>query len=250
MNRLIDILKKFIEICNRFKFIKIIVYHKISIAILIISAVITFAWAFWLITNEVPSNIFVWDNWDNLFVWDNWDNFITVLTFIVAIAIGWQNYVRSWEENLPNKLTVHFVYNKEYIMSAYTVLLSSKSDLRAWAQQIGSQMIYFKGNSKNNERLSFELTFSQKYLGIINNEFKHYEVTYYLFEEPNIFTEKYTDDYKYITWVIEDNTSENKGDIEKRRHQRIPHENPEDKPLDINVAKTEGIKIEDEDSNP
>ncbi len=225
MNKLID----------RDKIYKVIKVNKKSIKMLFILTVVAFLWAFFFSSRETTYN---------LFVWENWDNFITVLTFIVAITIGWLDYVRYWRENLPNKLTVHFVYERPkkqenneteeesliqegYVMSCYTASLVSKSDIRPWAQQIGSQM----GSDRN---LHFELTNSQKYLGIIDNQFKHYEVTYYLFEEPKIFEQK---DFKnkYITWVIEDNDNESKGDIRKKIHDRQAN-----MPLSREDAKTGG----------
>ncbi len=194
-------MKKFID---NDKIFKVIAINKKSLKILLFLTVIVFIWVFFFSSKETSIDFLVWNNWNK---------FITVLTFIVAIAIGWLNYIRSWEDNLPNKLTVHFVYNEKYIMSAYTVSLSSKSDLRAWAQQIGKQM------AGGNENLSFELTNSQEYLGIENNEYKHYKLTYYLSKEPKIFKQA---DFQntYLTWIVEDNDNKSKGDIKQRRHAR------------------------------
>ncbi len=213
------------------KIVKVIAVNKKSILMLLVLAGVVFVWAFFLSSRETTYNILVWDNWSN---------FITVLTFIVAITIGWLDYVRGWQESLPHKLTVHFYYEKDkdnepnvlkgdegYIMSAYTVSLSSKSDLRAWAQQIGKQMVGGK------ESLNFQLTHSQKYLGIINNQFKHYEVTYYLSTEPKVFKQNNFKN-QYLTWIIEDNDNESKGDIKQRKHNR------QNTPLSREEAKTQG----------
>ncbi len=210
MNKLID----------RDKIYKVIKVNKKSIKMLFILTVVAFLWAFFFSSRETTYN---------LFVWENWDNFITVLTFIVAITIGWLDYVRYWRESLPNKLTVHFVYNEEYIMSAYTVSLSSKSDLRAWAQQIGRQMIGGKS-------LNFQVTYAQKHSKIVNNQFKHYEVTYYLTTEPEIF-QKPSYKNKYLTWVVEDNDNESKGDVDPRKQDHRPST-----PLTRNEALTRGEK--------
>lgn len=48
---------------------------------------------------------------------------------------------KEWQNGLEKRLTVHFEYQQKYIMSCYEAYLASEGDIRAWGQQIGSQMI-------------------------------------------------------------------------------------------------------------
>ncbi len=187
---------------------KILKCNMASIIMLVILAALTACWAFNGL--GIPQK-FSPDN-ASIFSWDSWDNFITVLTFIVAMAIGWQGLVRRWEDKLPNKLTVHFVYGNDYIMSCYNVSLASEKDIRAWGQQVGAQMV-------GGKRLDMKLTNSQQYMGIVGDKFKHYEAVFYLSEEPKIF-QKSEYKNKYLTWFIEGNDNGEKGVLIKKINER------------------------------
>lgn len=108
-------------------------------------------------------------------------------------------------------------------MSCYRAYLSGSDDVRNWGQHIGKQMAA-------GQYLDIEPRIKQNKMKIINNEFKHYEITFYLYEEPNIFQSENLKN-KYITWVVETEK------INKKQHQR------ENCPLDLKQAGSEGEKL-------
>lgn len=86
--------------------------------------------------------------------WTNWfDPFATASTLIVASMAWYQSRTREWEEDLPERLTVHFKMDGKYVFTCWESQLTSEADIRSWAQQIGQQM-------NDNERLSFKPEFA------------------------------------------------------------------------------------------
>ena len=81
---------------------------------------------------------------------DSWwaqllDPFIGVGTFIVASIIALQNLNNSVKDSFEKRLTVHFVYDGNFIMTCHEAFLADKGDIRAWGQQIGGQMANNRG---------------------------------------------------------------------------------------------------------
>lgn len=194
---------------------KTLCYNKGSVALLMLIAIVSFIFIFdvssWSLSEDFPLDL---QNWEK------WNKWITILTFVVAGVIGWQGYIRRWEDSLPNKVTVHFMFNGDYIMSCYRAYLAGEDDIRNWAQQIGRQM--------TGSNLGMAPVITQKALEIIDDpEFKHYETTFFLHKEPNIFNNEKLKN-KYLTWVVEDDS------VNKRIHARIKH------PLSLEQAKTAG----------
>ncbi len=72
--------------------------------------------------------------------WDYIDPLLNLLTLGVALFVGIQQLRRSWEEYLPNRLTVHFYYEGREVMRCEKAYLANESDIRALGQQIGAQM--------------------------------------------------------------------------------------------------------------
>lgn len=68
------------------------------------------------------------------------DPLVAIATTVIALIIGLNQSIRNWEENLPKRLTVHFIYEGRVVLSCYESFLSGASDVRAWSQQIGGQM--------------------------------------------------------------------------------------------------------------
>lgn len=68
------------------------------------------------------------------------DPFVAIGTAVIALLIGLGQSFKNWEENLPKRLTVHFIYDGKAVLSCYESFLSGASDVRAWSQQIGGQM--------------------------------------------------------------------------------------------------------------
>ncbi|CUU34641.1 MAG: hypothetical protein K6U12_06450 [Armatimonadetes bacterium] len=72
--------------------------------------------------------------------WDYIDPLLNLLTLGVALFVGIQQLRRSWEEYLPNRLTVYFYYHGREVMRCEKAYLANESDIRALGQQIGAQM--------------------------------------------------------------------------------------------------------------
>lgn len=67
-------------------------------------------------------------------------NYISLLTFIAAIFIGWFEAREEFESGLLKLLTVRFLVDGELVMVCKRAGLSHDTDIRAWVQQIGIQM--------------------------------------------------------------------------------------------------------------
>ncbi len=87
----------------------------------------------------VMLNHWVDTKWDNVYV-KFIDPFLGLTTVIIALLIWYSQMKINWRSSLPKRLTVHFKYKEEVIMSCYEAYLSGESDIRAWSQQIGRQM--------------------------------------------------------------------------------------------------------------
>ncbi len=110
-------------------------------------------------------------------------------TLGVALFIWWNEKRREYEENLPKKLSVSFVYvgpenrfkDKE-VICCKDVYLAGEGDIRAWGQQIGRQVV-------DNINLSFTPDLRPKPSEIKKGNdggyFKSYSVTFFLTELPN-----------------------------------------------------------------
>lgn len=122
--------------------------------------------------------IFVNNFVDN--VWTAWIDPIIGVTLIFGPLMIWFYTNREdWAHQLPKRLTVHFIYEGKPLFSCFEAYLSGESDIRQWAQQIGSQW----SGSRN---LQFDPFIFQ--------------------ERPDIMREKHTDgewqSYKLYTLVI------------------------------------------------
>lgn len=68
--------------------------------------------------------------------------FISLLTLGVAILVWYQQVREEWEEDyLPKRFTAHFSYQGKEVMRCENAHLTAEGDIRALAQQIGSQMV-------------------------------------------------------------------------------------------------------------
>lgn len=128
------------------------------------------------------------------------DSIIGIATFLVAGIIWFGEINQAWENSLPKRLTVEFLYKNQRLIFCEEAYLASESDIRAWGQQIGAQMT---GNS-----LRFLPSIKQKPGRIKESQdgaaYKLYEVKFTLTELPvekpadkTIFKEN---DNKYLYW--------------------------------------------------
>jgi hypothetical protein len=89
--------------------------------------------------------------------WGDWlEPYVSIVLVLVAVAIWFNEQKEEWEKSLPKKLNAKFVINHPQtnipvtIMECLNTVLINESDIRAWGQQIGSQMA-------NGEQLKFSL---------------------------------------------------------------------------------------------
>ncbi len=118
------------------------------------------------------------------------DSVMTAITFILAIFIGFGAWRKKWEESLPKKLTVHFKYEDRYVLTCYKTYLLGESDIRSWGQSVGRQMC------DKSADLSFYPFIEQKNKISDDNEYKIYEVTFFLKEDIG----EHLDGGKYKFW--------------------------------------------------
>ncbi|MCU0327248.1 MAG: hypothetical protein MUF45_18800 [Spirosomaceae bacterium] len=75
-----------------------------------------------------------------------WDKVIdpalSVSGFVLPAFI-WLYYIfnKDWKDGLSKRVNVHFVLNKNYVLTCFESNLSSEGDMRNWGQQIGLQMV-------------------------------------------------------------------------------------------------------------
>jgi hypothetical protein len=112
------------------------------------------------------------------------DPIVGILTLLVALLVWLIQLNIEWEDNLSKRLTVQFDYNGKIIMLCEQALLVGESDIRAWGQQIGSQMSF-------TPILKFDPYFKIEKPELRYNEqwkewHKLYVVTFYLNELPDV----------------------------------------------------------------
>jgi len=147
------------------------------------------------------------------------DPVVAIGTAIIALIIAVAQRKIIWEESLPKRLTVHFMYEGHAVLSCYEAFLSGASDVRAWSQQIGGQMagvphISFYPYIKSSEPVVTKSTFeaiNKKPIDIML-----FEAIFYL--KSDKFTVGLTDTIakpeivnKYVIWL--DNNPDTPGNI-------------------------------------
>ncbi len=75
-------------------------------------------------------------------VWEVLDPVAGISAFILSLVILFNQAYARWEESLEKQLTVHFInsQNDTEIAIVEQAYLSGESDIRPWAQQLGSQI--------------------------------------------------------------------------------------------------------------
>ncbi len=85
----------------------------------------------------------LFSQWDfSQFVWNWIDPVAGISAFILSLIILYNQAYARWEESLEKQLTVHFrkTQNNQEIAVVERAYLSGESDIRPWAQQLGSQI--------------------------------------------------------------------------------------------------------------
>lgn len=111
--------------------------------------------------------------------WADWaDTWITVTTLMVAVFLG----LRAWVDELPKRLTIHFLWGDRYALTCWEASLAGEGDIRQWAQSIGRQMCH-------NEWLEFDpypVISPPKNEGGERGLRRVYEITISLTKEPPV----------------------------------------------------------------
>lgn len=151
------------------------------------------------------------------------DPIVAIGTAIIALLLWFFQSKKNWEESLPKKLTVHFMYNGKCQLSCYEAYLSGAADIRMWSQQIGSQMI-------GQGMLSFYPYIDSKLPRITKSheiqdgspteDIVLYEVTFYL--RNNNFDKRHDIEDKYVIWL--DNSTKNGSENFELRQDEQPVE--------------------------
>ena len=163
--------------------------------------------------------------------WNGWVEIPVVLgTFIFSLLVFALTSYKEWDNELPKRLTVHFVLrrqndpsNDKYLMTCHEALLIDINDIRAWAQQIGTQLTL-----KPNNRLDFLLEFKiDPNPERVNYAYNLYTMTYYLTSIPASREYDGSDtsplNSKYRVWVMtEDNGRPDKKCDDFKGHPDAP----------------------------
>lgn len=163
--------------------------------------------------------------------WNSWlEAYISLATLLIAVLIWYNEKRQDCIISMPKRLTVHFLYQKKYIMTCHEAYLASEGDIRAWGQQIGGQMA-------EHNYLSFYPYITQKKPILSDDKtYMMYEVFFYLKELPIPKTNeiKYKTanqklENNYLVWI------ENQDDTPGNKEWYEPAQPL--KPLSVNEVK-------------
>lgn len=97
---------------------------KLNIKVLILAGLVAFSFS-----------IFFQNHW-------GWLEPLTgIATLLVAIGVWWGEVKQDMENALPKRLNVRFLFEGKEIMRCDQAYLAGESDIRAWGQQIGRQLV-------------------------------------------------------------------------------------------------------------
>ncbi len=107
-------------------------------------------------------------------------------TLLLAVFLWFNSIYREWENQLPKRLTVLYIFNGKPVMEAKNTVLTDLADARPWALQVGQQM------SGGEQRLLFEPYFEFNANGILKDpitqkKYCSYTFKYILSELPKNF---------------------------------------------------------------
>jgi hypothetical protein len=131
-----------------------------------------------------------------MFSWLN--SIVSFVTLVVAVGVWWGATARQWEESLPKRLYATFKDpDDKTIMLCQDADLSAEDDIRAWCQQIGSQML------KNNEKLLFSPFYLKRETEKVSLEkrVKEYHVSIKLLATPEFIKKGVAEDKKQLPMV-------------------------------------------------
>lgn len=158
--------------------------------------------------------------------WTVWDAAFTLFTLFVGLAVFFGEAIEDWEERLPNRLTIFFLFERRTLLVCYYAHLPHAGDIRTWGQQIGSQMC-------DRDQLDFSPFSDLRRLGVevdADGAFVHYQAVIYLRKIPAKLDKIYsTPDDKHLFWckVLRHrgggDAFESKEESAKHRPQQVPN---------------------------
>ena len=119
-------------------------------------------------------------------LWNTVDPVAGISAFILSFIILYNQAYTRWEESLEKQLTVHFrkMENNQEIAVIERAYLSGESDIRPWAQQLGSQIF---------GKMKFDMNWDETPPRIISDLHngktaftKVYEITIYFHQEDSL----------------------------------------------------------------
>ncbi|GAB4255882.1 MAG: hypothetical protein Kow0027_22780 [Saprospiraceae bacterium] len=111
-------------------------------------------------------------------VWKWIDPVSAIASFVITIAILYNQARESWEDDLEKRLSIEFVYGRDVIARVEDAYLAGESDIRAWSQQLGKQMM---------GEMKMDMNWDEEKPKVIKAEggyVKSYKVKIYLAENP------------------------------------------------------------------
>jgi len=111
------------------------------------------------------------------------DPIISILTFVIALLLGIQGVRKRWEESLPNRFTVHYVYNNQILGSFFDAHVVGKEDIRNQAQSLGSEMMGGGRLKLTTNNDLYPHSIEKK----ANNYYKHWTYIMRLNSPPSVF---------------------------------------------------------------
>lgn len=164
---------KILFICEAFKY-----YKFLSSAILVLLIILGIAYSCMV---DVSGRAGLW--WQDLWHW--LDPVAGIMTFITTLFIFGMQAYKNWETSLEKRLNINYWSSGENdsrkpVVKVLGAYLSGENDIRAWAQQLGRQMM---GN------LDFDMNWDDdtppKILKMNKGKFfKQYEIDVYLTSNP------------------------------------------------------------------
>lgn len=136
---------------------------------------------------------------DKANLWSVIERVLSLVTLAVAVVIWWGEQQEAWERSLPKRLTVSFVFNESgrsiEVMRCEKAYLAGEADIRAWGQQLGSQMAL--------DHLQFFPNYQQESLPPKRDEdgrfYKDYRLTIQLREFPKQISQ--AGNPPYVLWT-------------------------------------------------
>jgi hypothetical protein len=103
--------------------------------------------------------------------WNFWDPLLSMVTLLTALFVWFGESSEDWEEQLKMRLTVFFTYKGKLLMLGEQFPLVNAADIRALAQQIGSQMAQRSQLEMNLFSMKIEQDAPQNEVGIWYKDF-------------------------------------------------------------------------------